>query len=285
MKRNNVFWLIVGITALLPLASYGEANADLRLSATIERLKKSKPGNIELNQIVTENGFIRLEGSASESALVLNYFDAIEERKIGQIQDNGITSAERDGHPISNFFVYVEPVSAEDLHPFISMADTRQSDWWLGAEFHPFGQVVRGKPIKSINATWCSANEFERELFPKNMLRSDHRGYYDQLGAILKDGRSFSVTGKFDGVRQLTALVGVYESCDKKTGTFLLLLDMGKRNTPVVFLKEYDEQFFAYLQPNKKNELILWDCYECDGATLYQWDKATNRLVGKSLGD
>lgn len=36
--------------------------------------------------------------------------------------------------------------------------------WWLRAEYHPFDKTVRNIPVKTINKTWCKANEFKRNL-------------------------------------------------------------------------------------------------------------------------
>jgi hypothetical protein len=146
----------------------------------------------------------------------------------------------------------------------------------LGADFHPFGQTVRGIPIKEISQNWCKANEFTDELFPNELANVSPAA---DVAAIKKAGGSFSLAENFDGVNQLTALVGVYETCEKKVGTFLMLLN-SKANgkSGIAFLKQYDKAFFAFLMPRPNNRILFADCFGCDGGLIYTW-------TGSELGE
>lgn len=154
--------------------------------------------------------------------------------------------------------------SAEELSQFISIQAGENVAWYLRSEFHPFGKTIRGIPVEKINPNWCKANEFKETLFLDDIPRAD-------IKAIQKDGGTFSLTEKFDGVNQQTALVGIYETCSHDTGTFLMLLQTEKSSSPIVFLKEYANAFFVYLLPLQKNRMVLADCYGCDSGAIYTW--------------
>ena len=117
------------------------------------------------------------------------------------------------------------PLSAGE-NRFVTVPDQPAGlAWWLRAEFHPFESKVRGIPVNSIRPDWCRASEFRKELFPPKLARDlDAAGGFD-----------FAVHGSFDGQggRQ-TALVGVYETCRGRRGSFLLVLDEQTHGLPVV---------------------------------------------------
>jgi hypothetical protein len=162
--------------------------------------------------------------------------------------------------------------------PFVSIHICGNVAWWLGAEYHPFGQTVRGIPIKDIKSNWCKANEFTNELFPKEL--TDGLPGAD-VETIEKDGGTFSVVRKFGGANKQTALVGVYETCDRKVGTFLMLLKANRNGkSRIAYLKEYDEAFFSYLMPRPKDRILFADCYGCDGASVYTW---TGSMFGENI--
>jgi len=162
--------------------------------------------------------------------------------------------------------------------PFVSIHICGKVAWWLGAEYHPFGQTVRGIPIKEISSNWCKANEFSKKLFPKE-LTDGLRGA--DVETIEKDGGAFSVVRKFDGENQQTALVGVYETCDRNVGTFLMLLKTNRNGkSRIAFLKEYENAFFAYLMPRPKNRILFADCYGCDSSSVYTW---TGSMFGENI--
>lgn len=127
--------------------------------------------------------------------------------------------------------------------------------WWLRAQYHPFGSSLRGIPLYKIRENWCRANEFSRDLFPPKMLL-DHGE-----DILTRGGTAFSISGKFDDTNLLTALVGVYETCAKEKGTFLLILKSPESSgptggSPIVFLAEFPRHMrFATLRPSPDNVL------------------------------
>ena len=141
--------------------------------------------------------------------------------------------------------------------------------WWLRAEFHPFDIVVRGIPVGKLRATWCKATEFRKDLFPSDLATDfDHSG-----------GLSFTADGSFDGSKvKQTALVGAYEACDGKRGSFLLVLAWPQDNAPVVrFVHEMSIPFAMLRVIN--STVVVFHCMECDHVTEFKWDKSKGRFT------
>jgi|GEM_PF-4966546 hypothetical protein len=284
MKRTLIP-LAITLILLLPSISKCDTVTDNLTYKTIEKLKELKIENIHLSSMTTEDGKIIVQGYATNNEIVSKYLEFLD--KIGTTRLQEIHPSEFDGKLVSQFTVSIEPAPIVDFPqwvtegppPFVILADhsNDQLAWWYGAKFHPFGKSIRGIPVKTINENWCVANEFKKELFPKSVFEGAIG-----LNEILKEG-SFSVTGKFDGVRTISALVGVYESCDKTIGAFLLFLNTKNRNKPVIYIQEYGESF-AFLEHFDKSGVVVWNCFACDGATIFSWDKSTHQFVSKFTG-
>ena len=100
--------------------------------------------------------------------------------------------------------------------------------WWLRASFNPMNTEIRGIPVKAIRPSWCKATEYTHELL-KDLLAQE------QAGQTMKEGNlAFAVEGHFDRsqVKQV-ALVGVYQECGGKKGSFLLIIDEGTQQGPL----------------------------------------------------
>ncbi len=293
MKRISILLLIAAI--LMPSTGCCDEQTDTKLANAIEKLKALKPDDVQFLAITTEGGKVIIEGYANTNAAIAGLLKSITENNIGAHGIREMSPVESEGRHVSHFIVWVKIVDvaepprptadgilrsiANEPSPFVILHKDGDMAWWFGAEFHPFGKDIRGIPIKTIDASWCAANEFKKALFPREVVEG-----VLGLNEIMGDKDSFSLAGKFDGARQLTALVGVFETCDKKTATFLLLLDTKNKENPVVSLIKYDTPFFAYLLPDEKGFLLL-DCYACSEATLYQWDKKSRNLIGTNLGE
>jgi hypothetical protein len=141
--------------------------------------------------------------------------------------------------------------------------------WWLRAEFHPFDVVVRGIPVGKLRATWCKATEFRKDLFPSDLATD-----LDQSG-----GLSFAADGFFDGSKvKQTALLGAYEACDGKRGSFLLVLAWPQDHAPVVrFVREMSMPFAMLGVTNAT--VVVFHCMECDHVTEFKWDKSKGRFT------
>ncbi len=154
--------------------------------------------------------------------------------------------------------------------------DPRTTAWWVLADFHPFTTEVRGIAAKQINRNWCKAAEFRKDLIPRKWL-VDEKGV-DQMQAA---GMSFAVEGHFDGsaVRQV-ALVGVYEECAGKKGSFVLILDQpadGRARVRFLDAVQTAHQFGA-LQKGQGNTIVVWSCMECDGRAVLRWDRKRRKF-------
>jgi hypothetical protein len=153
---------------------------------------------------------------------------------------------------------------------FVKLAPEPSSyAWWLRAEFHPFDVAVRGIPVGKLRATWCKATEFRKELFPPDLATD-----LDQ-----SDGLSFAADGFFDGSKvKQTALVGAYEACDGKRGSFLLVLAWPRDNAPVVRFVHEMSIPFAMLEVTNST-VVVFHCMECDHVTKFKWDKSKGRFA------
>jgi len=159
---------------------------------------------------------------------------------------------------------------------FVKIApEPKLEAWWLRAEFHPFGTEIRGIPIARINPTWCKATEFRNDLFPPEaMPYLTHRG---GLGGNL----AFSVDGSFDGSKtRQTALIGVYESCAGKTGSFLLVLaNPPGKPAAVRYVHDMPDVQFGMLGVQADSTIQVFHCLECDNSTKFRWDKRQKRFL------
>jgi hypothetical protein len=169
----------------------------------------------------------------------------------------------------SLFFVLTTAAGNSESNNFITIAPDSDA-WWLSAEFHPFDLEVRGIPIRKIRPTWCKATEFRKDLFPPGPASDlDHSG-----------GFSFAVDGFFDGSKtRQTALLGAYETCAGKRGSFLLILAWPQGKAPVIrFVHEMGIPF-GMLRASPDSTLVVLHCMECDNFTKFKWDRSKRRFV------
>jgi hypothetical protein len=144
--------------------------------------------------------------------------------------------------------------------------------WWLRAAFNPTGTEVRGIPVKSIRPNWCKATEFTPENM-KDLLAME------QAGETMKQARlTFAVSGNFDRtkVKQI-GLVGVYQECGGKKGSFLLVVDEGTNKVRYVDAMPGEAQF-AVVGANK-SDIIFTPCLECDGDAVLRWNAKRKTFV------
>ena len=137
--------------------------------------------------------------------------------------------------------------------------------WWLRASFNPMHTDIRGIPVKTIRSNWCKATEYTSALL-KDLLAQE------QAGQTMKEGNlTFAVEGHFDRskVKQV-ALVGVYQECGGKKGSFLLIVDEGTSKVRYLDPVPGDEQFAAV--GANKNDIIFTSCLECDGGAVVRWN-------------
>lgn len=138
--------------------------------------------------------------------------------------------------------------------------------WWLRTSFHPMHTEVRGIPVQKIRRNWCKATEFTRALMPKKEMEEDKsEQMMDQVGL------AFSFTGNFDRSKtKQVALVGVYQECTGKKGSFLLIID--EETQKVRFLDTTPgAQQFAILSVHE-NDIVLSGCMECDAGGVLRWN-------------
>jgi hypothetical protein len=175
----------------------------------------------------------------------------------------------------SLLFIFTTVVGNTESNNFVTIApEPKNHAWWLRAEFHPFDVEVRGIPVGKMRATWCRATEFRKDLFPPDLASE-----LDQ-----SRGFSFTVDGSFDGSKtRQTALVGAYETCVGKKGSFLLVLAWPQGRAPVIrFVQEMGIPF-GILMASTNSTLAVLHCLECDHFTRFKWDKSRRRFVQLSF--
>jgi hypothetical protein len=153
--------------------------------------------------------------------------------------------------------------------------DAKASAWWLRTSFHPSGKDVMGLPISQIRSDWCAANELTLELFPQD-ARSDPNFPLDRLMNEL--GLSFAISGRFDGVRDLAAIIGVFQTCSGSQGTFLLTGQANPKRVVAVETIAKQAQFSA-LQAEGQDGVNVWECFACDGIARYRWRASQGRFT------
>jgi hypothetical protein len=160
------------------------------------------------------------------------------------------------GRTQSNDFVVIEP-------------EPENYAWHLRAEFHPFERQVRGIPVGKIRAAWCKATEFRKDLFPP-----------EPASHLEVNKVAFSVDGYFDGSKiKQTALIGVYETCRGKRGSFLLVLAQPQGTSPTIrFVHEMDIQF-GTVAASADSTIHVFHCMDCDHVTSFKWDKSKRRFL------
>ena len=172
-------------------------------------------------------------------------------------------------------------------HSFITIKpEPKINAWWLRSEFHPFGSMIRGTPVKEIRRDWCKANEFSVDLFPPEVRFGEN--FFPLHEALKQSGAAFSVSGKFDGAHVFDVFVGVYETCSGERGTFLIAIENGG---PSKGGRLFVEQLarparFAVLHASDDSGFELWLCFACDDFAKLRWNKAAARFeVEPETGD
>jgi hypothetical protein len=147
-----------------------------------------------------------------------------------------------------------------------------QESWWLRASFTPMHTEVRGIPVKAIRPNWCKATEFTAENM-KDLLAQD------QAGETMKEaGLSFAVEGHFDRSKtKQIALVGIYQECGGRKGSFLLIIDEGTGKVRHVDPVPGNTQFAAV--GAGKSDIHFTSCLECDGGAMLRWNAKTKTFV------
>src|SRR5258708_846352 len=103
--------------------------------------------------------------------------------------------------------------------------------------------MISGVPIRNVAEDWCRANQFKKELFPSGLLDESLEDSLDGTGT------SFAVSLSPGNSPPLEASLGIYETCQGKRGTFLIIVDesRGAARRPV-FLEQWDTAAFAVLR-------------------------------------
>jgi len=160
--------------------------------------------------------------------------------------------------------ILVALTTAAHAQPFAAVKPGTDA-WWLRTSFNPIHTEVRGIPVQKIRRNWCKATEFTRALMPKKEMDEDKS---EQM--MNEVGLAFSFTGNFDRSKtKQVALVGVYQECAGKKGSFLLIIDEGTQKVRFLDTTPGAHQF-AILSVHE-NDIVLAGCMECDAGGVLRW--------------
>ena len=175
--------------------------------------------------------------------------------------------------------LFVAAATAAQAQGFYTLKKGEEA-WWLRASFNPTHTDIRGIPVKTIRPNWCKATEYTGELL-KDLLSQE------QAGQTMREANlTFAVEGHFDRSRtKQVALVGVYQECGGKKGSFLLVIDAGTKKVRFVDPTPGDAQFAAV--GADRHDIIVTSCLECDGGGVLRWNakKKTFAWVRQRGGD
>lgn len=278
MKR--IFFVTIAFLFMMPTLGICTPDEDQRAENAIKELQNYKSEHLVLTSITKVENQVRVEGYADSIQDITSLRNSIG-NWIGYSQVLEIMPEERVGRHVKHFVIEIEPFlkpvpHLEDANSFVQVYSLPDQPWFANLVFHPSGKEIRGIPIKHLNANWCAANELESGLFPPSTYKGN-----DGLDSLLKYGWSFSITEKFDGVRSMTALVGVYETCERKSGSFLAVLD--NTNHSVAYFEQYEHPpiLFTRLLRIDSHSFSVWDCFLCETITVLEWDKTARKFVAK----
>ena len=145
--------------------------------------------------------------------------------------------------------------------------------WWLGIDFFPVHEQIRGIPVSQLDASWHLASELTKEVIPSGIL-------YESGSDIMKEAElSFSRSGDFnnDGVEDLV-LVGIYQDKAEKRGTFILILTKDRAGKwQKTFLEQLGRLTFAAL--SQTDPMEIWFCVGCEFGAYLLWDKEKGQYL------
>lgn len=155
--------------------------------------------------------------------------------------------------------------AAHAQQPFATVAPGPDA-WWLRTSFNPMHTEVRGIPVQKVRRNWCKATEFTRALMPKKEMEEEKSGQLmDEVGL------AFSFAGNFDRSKtKQVALVGVYQECGGRKGSFLLIIDESTQKVRFVDTTPGAYQF-SILSVHA-NDIVHSPCMECDGGGVLRWN-------------
>jgi hypothetical protein len=150
--------------------------------------------------------------------------------------------------------------------------EPEKSAWFLRAQYSPNGIEIRGIPVSKINPDWCAANELKKDEYLGKLSQHEKNGIENL------DDINFSITGKFDGKAEMTAVTGIYKTCSGDLGNFLLVIKENDNKNEFVSLLNLSNQpaFTTLHKSNEDNKIRVWWCLNCDGISTLYWNEDKN---------
>ena len=147
------------------------------------------------------------------------------------------------------------------------------SDAWYRKTIiaRPSGNIVSGVSVKDINvylslngrdSTWCYANALTRTSFTS--IEESIRSEIDEDMWWGEDSPSFQASGVFTGRGKQNAIVGIFEDCNGRQGSFILITDRSQPKK-IVFIKELHgfAIFLKLIKSKVGDSLVIYTCLGC----------------------
>jgi len=150
--------------------------------------------------------------------------------------------------------------------------------WYLRADYRPFGKFIRGIPLREISSSWCFANEFSKDIFKRDAFGAspELQIEFEELQDLGDVGLNFSVAGKFDGSSLMTALGGVFQTCDGRTGAFFLVVQnqQNEKYSKVQLVELVSPPRIVLLHLEDDLSIMLAECMDCEFDGRLRWNAA-----------
>ncbi len=168
----------------------------------------------------------------------------------------------------------------------INHENTENYAWWLKTIIaRPRGNIVFGVTVNDINnyfslngrdSTWCYANALTRKSFTS--IEKSIRSEIDET-MWGEEFHGFQASGVFTGRGKQDAIVGIFEDCYGRQGSFLLITDRSQPKK-IVLIKEM-RGFTTFLKLKKSkvgDSLILNSCLSCGELSELSYDVKRKRF-------
>jgi len=260
---NSLIKLLCSSAFLLPLVCFGSSNDDPKIEKAMEILKELRTDNIELSPFQIEGGQVRIEGYALNSKVVPTYLHSTEESKIGKVNLEEISPAERQGRRVIHFIISVEP---PDLAPHELNTEQREVlDEWL----------KKRNSLRLAEVGDCDCDEGIQEM---------RNG--QAVGVPVPDYTPYCAVGDFNGDDNVDFAVALVDINKKKNGIsnyFVLVVFngpfIGKDKSPAFVERDIDLTsqgiFFGF--PYRKPYRLIVGPFSSEGSLLmpnkrsYKW--------------
>ena len=166
------------------------------------------------------------------------------------------------------------------------LSSTNNNAWYSKTIIaRPRGNIVSGVSVKDINnylslngrdSTWCYANALTR-----NSFTSIEKSIRSEIDEDMWGGYSpgFQASGVFTGRGKQNAIVGIFEDCNGRQSSFILITDRSQPKKIVLIKEMHGFAIFLKLIKSKVGDsLVIYTCLGCGEWYELSYDVKRKRL-------